>query len=506
MRLPILLLTIAMSMPLAAQTSLTVDTTQGQVRGATTEAGLRVFRGIPYAAPPVGDNRWREPQAPESWQGVRDATAFAPRCLQNAAAPGTDPVASSEDCLYLNVWTGNTNTEALQPVIVWIHGGGFTSGAGSNPGYDGENLAKHGAVVVTFNYRLGSFGFFSHPALSAESPNASSGNYGVLDMVAVLEWVYENIEAFGGDPINVSIVGESAGAQSVATLLASPRAAGLFHRAILQSGGWMGLGLSALPTLAQREAKGSRDAQQLGLTTVDQLRALPAEEALEKLPGGRINVDGYLLPRDPSLIYLGGQQQPVDVLVGSNANEAAFFGPGIRSSAALREYAQTKYGELSAEFLQLYPADSDDEAKYSFQRAFSDELAWQMRQLAWYQGRRGLGAYVYYFTRVPPGQEDRGATHASELPYMFNQTQQNPQWTEQDTELSELMATYWVNFATSTNPNQKGLPNWPAYRSHDVGNVMVFGERAMRETQQEPPEESLAFFDKAFQRLLRSLP
>ncbi|MDR2212164.1 MAG: carboxylesterase family protein [Pseudomonadales bacterium] len=494
-----LLLGLVCGGPAFAQIPLTLDTAKGQLQGVAVADDLRVYRGIPYAAPPVGENRWRAPQPLEGWDGVRDASAFASRCMQRG-----DAADMSEDCLYLNVWSAAPNQDALQPVILWLHGGGFSSGAGSNPGYDGAALARQGAVVVTINYRLGPFGFFAHPALTAEAGAQSSGNYALLDMIAALEWVYDNIAAFGGDPINVSIVGESAGAQAVAALLASPRAAGLFHRAVAQSGGWMGLGINRLPTLSEREARGSADAEAAGATTLEQLRALPAQSVLENFGGGGIITDGYVLARDPSLIYAAGQQQPVDILAGSNANEATFFGGSPSTVQALRDYAANQYGALAEEFLTLYPANSDADAQAAYQRAFTDALAWQMRQLALYQGQRGLGAYAYYFTRVPPGQEARGASHTAELPYMFNQSAQHPEWLDGDRALANTMSNYWVRFAASTNPNSRGLPTWPAYRT-STAQAQTLDFNIEPQAESIPSAQVLEFFDKAYAQLLSEL-
>jgi Carboxylesterase type B len=486
--------------PAIAQLPLTIETAQGRLQGVAVDDSVRVYRGIPYAQPPTGERRWRAPEPAAAWDGVRDASNFAPRCMQSG---GNGEM--SEDCLYLNIWTAAPDAEALRPVIVWIHGGGFTGGTGADQRYDGAALARQGAVVVTFNYRLGPFGFFAHPALTAEGGERRSGNYALLDMIAVLEWVYENIQAFGGDPINVSIVGESAGAHAVATLLATPRAGGLFHRAVAQSGGWMGLRLGRLPTLSEREAQGEREAQAVGATTIEQLRALPAQTVLENFTAAGIITDGYVLAKDPSLIYAAGEQQPVDLLAGSNADEATFFGNGPTSVAELRTYAQQRYGTLADEFLTLYPANSDGEAVSAYQRAFRDELQWQMRQLVLYQGIRGMGAYVYYFTRVPPGQEERGATHVAELPYMFNQSEQHPEWLDVDRSLSDTMARYWVRFAASTNPNAQGLPQWPAYREHDPSKVMVLGESVAPATTPVPEPAAFDFFTKAHAQLLQSL-
>lgn len=489
-----------------SQLPLQVATTDGLIQGARSDSGaVAVFRGLPYAAPPVGANRWREPQPVAQWSGVRDATAFAPRCVQGGFAPGADQALTSEDCLYLNIWTPAERADQLLPVVVWIHGGGFYTGAGSAEMYDGENLASKGAVVLTFNYRLGSFGFLAHPELTAESPNNSSGNYAMLDMVAVLEWVYDNIAAFGGDPINITIVGESAGAQAVATLMASPLSAGLFHRAVMQSGAWMGLSLGRQATLAEREAQGSEQVAAFGADSIVTLRQASAQQIFEHFPnGGSINVDGWFLPRDTSLTFAAGAQHPMDVLVGSNRDEANFFGPGPQGVAAFRDYANNKFGSLAPRFLELYPAGNDAEASASYARAFNDELAWQMRHLALRQSERGFNGWVYFFTRVPPGQESRGATHVAELAYMFNQHAQNPAWTDTDRNLGNQMSAYWVNFAARGNPNGQGLPVWPPYRSNTPGSVQILGDNVAAESSQVPAPEALEFFEAAYRQHLDS--
>jgi para-nitrobenzyl esterase len=325
-------------------------------------------------------------------------------------------------------------------------------------------------------------------------------------MVKVLEWVYDNIAAFGGDPINITIVGESVGAQSVATLMASPLSAGLFHHAIMQSGSWMGLGINKQATLAEREAQGTEAATTIGASSLAQLRAASAQDIFDKFPdNGAINVDGYLLKQDTSLTFAAGKQHPVDVLAGSNENEGAFFGPGLQTAQELRDYAANKFGPLAGRFLELYPAGDDAEANRSYLRAYTNELAWEMRQLGKYQAVRGLGTWVYYFTHVPPGQEARGATHVSELAYMFNQHEQNANWTDADKMLADAMATYWVTFAGRTNPNAQGLPAWPPYTGNTPGNVMVLGDVPAAEADMVPPAEVLEFFDAAYAQHLEAL-
>jgi para-nitrobenzyl esterase len=480
----------------------------GTVAGTTgADPGVRLFKGIPFATPPVGDNRWKAPQPVAAWDGVRDATEFGPRCMQGGfGGPpgGPPPPPTSEDCLYLNVWTTAESADAEQPVMVWIYGGGFTGGAGSEPRYGGENLSEKGAVVVTLNYRLGGFGFFAHPDLTRESSHHASGNYGMLDAIAALEWVQRNIRAFGGDPDNVTIFGESAGAMMVAALLGSPPAEGLFHRAIAQSGGWMGMGMAQMGTLARAEEAGATAVTALGVATIAELRAKPADEILRGVRSAGIVVDGYLVPEDLSATFGDGRQHAVDVLVGSNQDEGTFFQFGGQQTAEqFTGTAARRFGELAADYLALYPASSDEEANTSYLASFGDEAAWHMRLFAARQAALGKNAYVYYFTRVPPAPPDRpsrGATHTAELAYMFNNLADGTPWTDADRQLADTMSSYWVNFARTGNPNAQGLPEWPAYPAEGVGSAMVLGDTVRVEATTTPPSARLAFFDSAYTR------
>lgn len=494
------------STTLLAQLPQPVLTPSGLLAGDTATNGLSIFRGVPYAAAPTGANRWREPQALPVWAGVRPALQFAPRCVQRGFAVAAEQALTSEDCLYLNIWTPAQDGAAKLPVMVWIHGGGFSGGSGGDTQYDAAALARKGAVVVTLNYRLGAFGFFTHPALSADAASGSSGNYGILDMMAALRWLRESAAAFGGDPDNITVMGESAGGQAVATLLVSPLADGLFRRAILQSGGWMGWGgMNALPTRAQQEADNLAKAAALDITTADELRALNTADVFTSLTGGGIVVDGYVLPADSSRILADGRQQHVDVLAGSNRDEAVFFGPGIQQAGEFRDFAQRRFGALAERFLALYPAGSDAEANASYLRSYTNELAWQLRQLGRYQKALGQSAWIYHFTRVPPGQEARGSTHVAELHYMLNQTGQNAAWTADDLRLADQMSSYWVNFARSGNPNGAGLPAWPAFNDNSGGDVLVLDVEVAPQAAQVPLAESLQLFDTAYQRLLEEL-
>jgi para-nitrobenzyl esterase len=473
---------------------------------------VRLFAGIPFAAPPTGENRWRAPQPVASWDGIHDATAFAPRCMQGGfgGPPGGNappPPPTSEDCLYLNVWTAAESGDAKQPVMVWIYGGGFTGGAGSEPRYNGANLSKKGAVVVTLNYRLGAFGFLAHPELTRESGNNASGNYGMMDTIAALDWVQRNIRAFGGDPDNVTIFGESAGAMMVAALLGSPRAEGLFHRAIAQSGAWLGMfGVPPASALAAAEDAGANAAAELGAASIAELRAKPAEEILRGIRALGLIVDGYLVPENLMKTFAAGRQHAVDVLVGSNRDEGTFFQfGGPQTVERLTDIANRRYGDLADEFLALYPATSDAQANESNLAFLSDEAAWHMRLFAARHAALGKKGYVYYFTRVPPpasGRPSRGATHTAELNYMFDNLLDATPWTDTDRRLADTMSSYWVNFARTGNPNAPGLPEWPAHPAEGVGKAIVLGDTVHVEATTTPPVDKLAFFDSAYTRQL----
>jgi len=481
----------------------------GRIAGTTgASADIRVFKGIPFAAPPVGANRWRPPQPVAAWSQVRPATEYAPRCTQGGpGGPNTSAPPTSEDCLYLNVWTTAESAADRRPVMVWLYGGGFFGGAGSEPRYAGDGLARKGAVVVTLNYRLGALGFLAHPELSSESQHKASGNYGMLDAIAALQWVQRNIAAFGGDPSNVTVFGESAGANLTNALVASPAAAGLFHRAIAQSGGFMGMGMARTGTLARAEEAGAKAFADAGFSSLADARAKPAAEVFAVIRGGNLVVDGYLIPEDMSLTFTNGRQNPVDILIGSNKDEGTFFArPGLTADA-FKSQARQRFGVLADEFLKMFPAADDTQANQSYLASFSDETAWAMRTGALFQARRGNSAYVYYFTRVPPSAPDRpsrGATHVAEIPYTFNNLADGPvPWTDTDRQLADTMSSYWVNFARTGDPNGPGLPAWPAYRDAATGKAQVLGDAVATEAGSLPAAATLKFFDSAYQQLLK---
>jgi len=510
----------------------------GLVAGtASGQPTVRVFKGIPFAAPPLGENRWKAPQPVAKWDGVRQADAFGAPCAagagggrgggggRGAAAPGAAAQAApapaappreparAEDCLYLNVWTSANSPNERRPVMVWIYGGGFTGGSGGLAWYDGENLAAKGPVIVTFNYRLGSLGFFSHPELAKESGHNASGNYGMMDALAALQWVKKNISAFGGDPNNVTIAGESAGAIMIGAIVGSPQAKGLFHRAIAESGGWMGLMMGRMTSGETAQANGVKTMEALGAKTIAELRAKPMNE-LTGLSAGGLVIDGYLIPEDISLTFASGRQNAVDVLTGSNKDEANFgICGGGRGNATpitaetFKTNAQRRFGEAADEYVKLYGVTSDAEAQPAAHIACADEITWNMRQWAVAQAKAGKRAYTYFFTRIPTingGPSPNGATHTAEISYAWNNPkgQANQTWNDVDTKLADTMSSYWVNFITKGDPNGNGLPRWPEFKDLMGGRVMVLGDTVQAEST--APAAKLSFYQAAYQRLLRS--
>ena len=490
-------------LPLSAAITDPVQVEQGTVSSvAGSSADVRVFKGIPFAAPPVGDLRWRAPKAPASWTGTRGGDKFGPVCTQRRAPNAQGEM--SEDCLYLNVYTAAKNARAHEPVMVWIHGGAFTSGAGSL--YDGEALAKKGVVVVTVNYRLGVFGFLAHPALTKESDFKASGNYALLDQIAALEWVRKNIAAFGGDPKKVTIFGESAGSWSVNYMMATPLAKGLFERAIGESGGEF----APARKLSDAEKAGERFAQSTGADSIAALRAKTPEE-LMRVAGfqAAANVDGWLLPADVYTIFSQGKQSDVPLLIGSNNDEGTMFTPPGVKAAAFRATAEQRFKSDADAFLKLYPFSNDQEAWAAQAASMRDQtFGWEMRTWARMQTKTGKSkVYMYYFNHVPPGKNrSHGAYHGSEIPYAFgnleiapfavNGNSETPVFQDVDRALANAMSWYWVNFATTGDPNGKGLTKWPAYRAKD-DTVMGLGDKIAVEPL--PNKPALDFLDTYFE-------
>jgi para-nitrobenzyl esterase len=455
----------------AASDTVTVD--GGRIRGMSA-GGVRVFKGIPFAAPPVGALRWKAPQPVVPWSDVKAADTFGAECMQQPYPEGSPyasaPQAMSEDCLFLNVWT-TAKAGEKRPVMVWIHGGAWTRGAGSTPTYDGAVLAKKGVVVVTTNYRLGAFGFLAHPELTKESPNGASGNYAILDHLAALKWVQKNIAAFGGDPTRVTIFGESAGSWSVNVLHATPLAKGLFQRAIGESGGQF----AGNPSLAQAERRGIALAEAVGARTLAELRALPPDQLLG-VDGFRAiaNIDGYVLPEDVRTIFARKRHNDVPVLVGSNANEMTTLSDPASFPKTLQEFRRqiaTRFPGFAPNFEVAYPVKSEAEIKQALLDVGRDQtFTLEMRTWARMVTAAGQHAFLYQFTHVPPSPNAAtwGAYHASEIAYVFG-TLRNRNWpfTSSDFKLSDEMSSYWTNFATTGDPNGKGLPAWTAYDDTD---------------------------------------
>lgn len=463
----------AAALPLNAQGP--VKTQSGQVIGDLTGEDNRIsrYRGIPYAKPPLGELRWAPPEQPEAWKGVYTARQFSPVCPQEPSPFGGVSAGTpmSEDCLYLNIWTPAQSSKERYPVMFWIHGGGFRIGAGSLPLYDGTHLAERGVVVVTFNYRLNIFGSFAHPRLTAASRHGASGNYGLLDQVAALEWVQRNIENFGGDPDNITIFGESAGARSVSLHVASPLSRGLFHKAIAQSGALR----DTTGTLAEREAAGLKLAESLGASAlpdpIDYLRWLPPSDFpdLAGFPSDPI-IDGYFMPENPEAIYARGGQADVPLLAGTNRDEGTMFlvRSPIKSVSAYESFVTSRFGDHANELLRLYPAISDANAADRANELFTDlsMVLHQRNQMKW-MAQKPSQNFMYYFTYVPPGRagERMGAHHGAEIRYVFGNLDANETFTpgHDDWQLSALMMDYWVNFAKTGDPNVVGRPMWPQF-------------------------------------------
>jgi para-nitrobenzyl esterase len=445
----------------------------GQLAG-TIAGGARVFKGIPFAAPPVGDLRWKAPQPIIGWEGTRPADKFGPQCVQTPYPVGSvyamEPAPQSEDCLYLNVWT-TASAGDKRPVMVWLHGGAWTRGASNIATYDGVALAKRGVVVVTANYRLGPLGFLAHPELTAESPQHSSGNYAILDHVAALRWVQRNIAAFGGNPGNVTIFGESAGSWSVNVVQAAPIARGLFHRAIGESGGQFG----RTQRLVEAEEGGLALAKAVGADSLKALRQIPAEKLLSVATfRSSINVDGWVLPDDVRAMFAQRKQSPVPILVGSNADEMTTLSSASTFPKTMEDFRtrmEAQFPGLAKEFDAAYPVKTEADIAGAM-RSLNRDIIFSSEMRTWARMVTAAGerAYLYQFTHVPPGPDAaiRRAYHASEIQYVFGNLR-NPAFafTDADRALSDAMSSYWVNFATTGNPNGKGLPNWAAY---DAGN------------------------------------
>ncbi|MDR2215376.1 MAG: carboxylesterase family protein [Nevskiaceae bacterium] len=480
----------------AAQQTVRIDS--GAISGVPgARPGVTVYRGIPFAMPPVGELRWKAPQPVKPWQGVRAGDRFGAACQQphqrervpnnrSVDLPDSPPI--SEDCLYLNVWTSQTNANAKRPVMVWIYGGAYTEGAGSTPYNHGDTFAADDVVYVSFNYRLGALGFLAHPELTRESPQHASGNYALMDVLAALQWVQRNIAAFGGDPDNVTIFGESAGAAISSALVGTPLAKGLFRRSISESGTYMGLSLARMRAREAAEQQTVTAAEKAGITTLAGLRALSTEDVVKLLPAQGMIVDGYVIPEDLSQVFRQGRQNRVDIIVGSNRDEGSFSGG--RGPAMTLERWQTsaaqRWGDATPLGLAAYPATTDAQAVEHNNLLFSDNLAWISRLYAQQQKATGANVFVYHFTHAPPYAADArnlGVCHTCELPYVFNNLGElrlfpdasSPELaakSDVDARVAAMTHAYWLNFARSGDPNGDGLPRWPAFNDIERGPVL----------------------------------
>lgn len=470
---------------------LQVKITSGLLSGQWESNGVRVFKGIPYAAPPVGPLRWKEPQPVKGWQGIRPCTGFGDRPMQ--VHIWDDMVFrskhNSEDCLYLNVWTGAKNAAARLPVFVYFHGGGLFAGDGSEPRYDGTSLASKGLVVVTINYRLGIFGFFTHPGLTRESPHHASGNYGFLDQVAALKWVRDNIAAFGGDPAQVTIGGQSAGSRSVSGQMCSPLAKGLFIRAIGESGSMMGINPER--SLAEAEKEDVAFAERLHASTPEELRHISADKLLdEAVRSGRsfgAVVDGYFLPEQPAQLYATGRQADIPILAGWNSAEVSWqtlLGKNELTRDNYEAVIQRYYGNRTGEILKLYPDSTPDLLLCSATDLASDRYiaygTWKWIDL--HSKTNGHPVYRYLYSHLPPtpatadaaSSKVLGAPHSSELPFVFGSLNRidGHEWSANDYQVSETMQQYFANFIRTGDPNGAGLPVWSGLQA-SIPKVMV---------------------------------
>jgi para-nitrobenzyl esterase len=525
-------LSLAIGAPALAKGSaalpMTVKTALGQVRGANSQvAGVKVYKGIPFAAAPVGALRFREAQPAKPWQGVLDGTKWGKTCIQpsgktrpigvNQAVDMPDSPPMSEDCLNLNVWTPAKRAGEKLPVMVWFYGGAYNEGGGSMPFADGAKLAKKGVIVISLNYRVGPLGFLSFPELTAASPHKASGNQALSDSIQALKWVQQNIAAFGGDPKNVTIFGQSAGACITAALTGSPVAKGLFARSISESGAWAGLTATKMTPRDQAEQRTVAALDKLGVHTLAELQALPVDKlttGATALRNQGIMIDGWIVPEDMSKTFADGRQNKVDVLLGSNGNEGGSFGGGGQNVTAetWKSGAAQRWRDLAELGLAAYPATTDEQAKAFASRPFTDGIAWFMHLYADQQARIGKNAFLYQFVHTPasaPGKTNGGPSHAAELAYVFGNLEAPREVPDNsdpavvsksapDIKLADQIMTYWTNFARTGNPNGAGLPNWPLVTRMARNQAMLLDVNSRVGDTMTPAQ--VALYDALFQR------
>lgn len=482
-----------------AQLTQPIKTDKGLVQG-TVSNGLTIFKGIPFAAPPVGDLRWKAPQPAHTWDGVKQTTEFAAQPIQ-----GGNPAGKSEDCLYLNIWTPAKSVKDKVPVMVYIYGGGFGGGSTSDPWTNGEHLAKKGVIVVGIAYRVNQIGFLAATGLSDENNQKVSGNYGLLDQIAGLKWVQQNIAAFGGDPKKVTIFGESAGGISVSMLCASPLAKGLFSGAISQSGGSFGPTRAVtypgenMRTLQQAVAEGDDYLSRSGVTSFAELRKV----APDKLPSGRgwPIVDNYVIPDDQFKLYEAGKYNDVPVLIGYNSDEGLSFSRE-KTAAEYIANVQKRYGPFADELVKAYPVNGDEMSRTARDLARDAAFGWQTWSWARLQSKTGKSkVFLYYFDQHPIYPKDspkygQGSPHAQDVAYVFKTLKaDDPNLSKTDFEISEAMATYWTNFAKYGDPNGAGTVKWPVF-TEDKPSVMYFSQTPY--VAEVPSLESLKVLDKYF--------
>lgn len=500
----ILLLGIHMACTEDKRMTTEVITESGPIEGYEAE-GMKIFKGIPFAAPPVGELRWKAPQPVKPWTKKLTTKEYAAGPIQGEPSP-----MYSEDCLYLNVWTPAQRSDEKLPVLVWIYGGGFSFGTTADPNYDCEELARKGGIVMaSINYRVGQLGFLALPELSAENEHHVSGNYGLLDQMAGLAWIQRNIERFGGDPNRVTIFGESAGGISVSMLCASPLAKGLFHGAISQSGGSFGPTRPTtypgenMKTLADAENDGQRIMQSHGAKSLAELRAMDASKFAGRGlgAGGWPIVDGYVIPGDQSELYAAGQYNDVPVLIGYNSDEGASFSFGMSSQKRYEQSTRLRYGPHAEALLKAYPYTTADGGKSARDLIRDAAFGWQTWKWAQLQAQTGKQkVFLYYFDQhpdYPEGSENfgKGSYHGQDVNFVFQHTKgfERP---EVDCPLSDIMGRYWVNFATCGDPNGEGLPQWPAFDNQQPQVMHLTGPEPY--AGEVPSEASLKVLDEYF--------
>lgn len=489
----------------------TIKIENGSIEGSTTEGGIQVYKGIPFAQPPVGKLRWKAPQPVQNWDGVKSCKAFSASPMQASPAPfmfwssefliPKEPI--SEDCLYLNVWSGAKSSQEKRPVLVYIYGGGFRSGGTACPIYDGEAMAKKGVIFVSINYRVGVFGFLAHPELSAEADYKASGNYALLDMIAGLKWVQKNIAAFGGDPQNVTIAGQSAGAFGVNYLCATPLTKGLFNKAIAQSGGsFYSNPLRPNVDMKGAEELGVKFAKSLNCNSLEELRNKSADD-IQKAQGGLSApiTDGYVMPESIFEIYKKGKQNDVAIIVGWNEDDRV-SGPPVKA-AIFKENMKKRFGDMTDAFLKAYPAETEEQSAQS-QMALGRDETFGLQDYTWAKMQSQTGkakAYIYNFNRKLPAytpETQFGAFHSGEIVYAYNNLHTlNRPWEAIDHEIADKMSSYWANFAKTGNPNGKDLPQWNVYSPTTEGVLII---DKMIESKPLPSKTQMAFWESYYSK------